>query len=80
MASGRIILLLHGTSGSGKSGIARKLLDVLDDGVFFHLAVDDFNAMRSKRELGTVELDAALRRTGMGFHRSVAAMAEVEGA
>ncbi len=32
--------------------------------------------MRSRRELGAEELDAALRRTRMGFHRSIAAMAE----
>ncbi|WP_166028315.1 chloramphenicol phosphotransferase CPT family protein [Streptomyces chilikensis] len=76
MASGRIIFL-NGTSSSGKSSIARELLDILEDGVFFHLAVDSFNAMRSKRELGTQELDAALRRTRMGFHRSIAAMAAV---
>ncbi|MEU9737399.1 AAA family ATPase [Streptomyces sp. NPDC048002] len=74
MAPGRIIFL-NGTSSSGKSSVARELLDVLDDGVFFHLAVDAFNAMRSKRELGAQELDAALRRTRMGFHRSIAAMA-----
>ncbi|MFG3099219.1 chloramphenicol phosphotransferase CPT family protein [Streptomyces sp. NPDC048182] len=76
MAAGRIIFL-NGTSSSGKSSIARELLDVLDDGVFFHLAVDGFNAMRSKRVLGAAELDDALRRTRMGFHRSIAAMAEV---
>ncbi|MGW0765241.1 chloramphenicol phosphotransferase CPT family protein [Streptomyces sp. NPDC002676] len=76
MASGRIIFL-NGTSSSGKSSIARELLDILDDGVYFHLAVDGFNAMRTKRELGAAELDAALRRTRMGFHRSIAAMAEV---
>ncbi|MEU6512384.1 MULTISPECIES: chloramphenicol phosphotransferase CPT family protein [unclassified Streptomyces] len=75
MASGRIIFL-NGTSSSGKSSIARELLGILDDGVFFHMAVDGFNAMRSKRELGAEELDAALRRTRMGFHRSIAAMAE----
>ncbi|MER7056067.1 MULTISPECIES: AAA family ATPase [unclassified Streptomyces] len=75
MASGRIIFL-NGTSSSGKSSIARELLAVLDDGVFFHMAVDTFNAMRSKRDLGADELDAALRRTRMGFHRSIAAMAE----
>ncbi len=75
MAFGRIIIL-NGTSSSGKSSIARELLDILDDGVYFHMAVDDFNAMRSKRELGPEELDAALRRTRMGFHRSIAAMAE----
>ncbi|WP_330451302.1 MULTISPECIES: phosphotransferase-like protein [unclassified Streptomyces] len=75
MASGRIVFL-NGTSSSGKSSIARELLDILDDGVFFHLAIDNFNAMRSKRELGTEGLDVALRRTRMGFHRSIAAMAE----
>ncbi|MGI5262409.1 chloramphenicol phosphotransferase CPT family protein [Streptomyces angustmyceticus] len=76
MTSGRIIFL-NGTSSSGKSSIARELVDILDDGVFFHLAVDGFNAMRSKRELGAEELDTALRRTRMGFHRSIAAMSEV---
>lgn len=76
MTSGRIIFL-NGTSSSGKSSIARELLDILDDGAFFHLAVDSFNAMRTKRELAAQELDDALRRTRMGFHRSVAAMAEV---
>ncbi|MEV6796312.1 AAA family ATPase [Streptomyces sp. NPDC051320] len=76
MASGRIIFL-NGTSSSGKSSIARELLRVVDDGVFFHLAVDSFNAMRTKRELGPAELDTALRQTRMGFHRSIAAMAEV---
>ncbi|MFJ5228195.1 chloramphenicol phosphotransferase CPT family protein [Streptomyces sp. NPDC088400] len=76
MASGRIIFL-NGTSSSGKSSVARVLLDILDDGIFFHLAVDSFNAMRTKRELGSAELDTALRQTRMGFHRSIAAMAEV---
>ncbi|WP_367125377.1 chloramphenicol phosphotransferase CPT family protein [Streptomyces phytohabitans] len=76
MTPGRIIFL-NGTSSSGKSSIARELLDVLDDGVFFHLAVDGFNAMRTGRELGADEIEAALRRTRMGFHRSIAAMAEV---
>ncbi len=76
MTPGRIIFL-NGTSSSGKSSIARELLDILDDGVSFHLAVDGFNAMRSKRELGAEELDDALRRTRMGFHRSIAAMASV---
>ncbi|MGW1962680.1 chloramphenicol phosphotransferase CPT family protein [Streptomyces sp. NPDC001935] len=76
MTAGRIIFL-NGTSSSGKSSVARELLDVLDDGVFFHLAVDSFNAMRTKRTLGEAELETALRRTRMGFHRSIAAMAEV---
>ncbi|OEV14122.1 chloramphenicol phosphotransferase CPT family protein [Streptomyces nanshensis] len=76
MTSGRIIFL-NGTSSSGKSSIARELLAVLDDGVFFHTAVDGFNAMRTKRPLPPEALDAALLRTRMGFHRAVAAMAEV---
>ncbi|MGY0065442.1 chloramphenicol phosphotransferase CPT family protein [Streptomyces sp. QTS137] len=76
MAAGRIIFL-NGTSSSGKSSIARELLGILDDGVFFHLAVDGFNAMRTKRPLAQEDLDTALRRTRRGFHRSVAAMAEV---
>ncbi|CAM5229801.1 chloramphenicol phosphotransferase [Streptomyces spiroverticillatus] len=76
MTVGRIIFL-NGTSSSGKSSIAGELLKILDDGVFFHLAVDSFNAMRTKRDLGPDDLDAALRRTRMGFHRSIAAMAEV---
>ncbi|OEU96340.1 chloramphenicol phosphotransferase CPT family protein [Streptomyces oceani] len=75
MTAGRVIFL-NGTSSSGKSSIARELLDVLDDDVFFHLAVDSFNAMRTKPALAPADLDAALRRTRMGFHRSVAAMAE----
>ncbi|WP_432080280.1 chloramphenicol phosphotransferase CPT family protein [Streptomyces sp. WAC 04229] len=75
MASGRIIFL-NGTSSSGKSSIAQELLEILNDGVFFHMAVDGFNAMRTKRDLAAEELDAALRRTRMGFHRSIAAMAE----
>lgn len=76
MTAGRIIFL-NGTSSSGKSSIARELLGILDDGVFFHLAVDGFNAMRTKRALDPDELDRALRRTRMGFHRSIAAMADV---
>ncbi|WP_338702953.1 AAA family ATPase [Streptomyces sp. Q6] len=76
MTPGRIIFL-NGTSSSGKSSIARELLDVLDDGVHFHLAVDAFNAMRTRRDLGPEELDASLRRTRRGFHRAIAAMAEV---
>ncbi|MYV39520.1 AAA family ATPase [Streptomyces sp. SID1328] len=76
MTPGRIIFL-NGTSSSGKSSIARELLCLLDDGVYSHLSVDAFNAMRAQRELSRDEFDAALRRTRLGFHRSVAAMAGV---
>ncbi|MFE9421555.1 chloramphenicol phosphotransferase CPT family protein [Kitasatospora sp. NPDC006697] len=73
-ASGRIIFL-NGTSSSGKSSIATELLRILDDGVFSLLAVDAFNAMRTRRPLSEEQLTGALRRTRMGFHRSIAAMA-----
>lgn len=73
---GRIVLL-NGASSSGKSTVARALLDVLD-GPWFHMGVDMFGAMRSER--GTHQLDAGglaetLRRTRAGFHRAVAGMA-----
>ncbi|MGW7004535.1 chloramphenicol phosphotransferase CPT family protein [Streptomyces sp. NPDC054933] len=70
---GRIIFL-NGTSSSGKSSLARELLQVLDE-PYFHLPVDAFHAMRSRREFTPDELRDVLRRTGMGFHRAVAGMA-----
>ncbi|MFE0348122.1 phosphotransferase-like protein [Streptomyces griseoluteus] len=73
MTPGQIVFR-NGTSSSGKSSIARELLGLLDDGVYSHLSVDAFNAMRAQRELSRQEFDAGLRRTRLGFHRSVAAM------
>ncbi|WP_023587553.1 chloramphenicol phosphotransferase CPT family protein [Streptomyces thermolilacinus] len=75
-ASGRggLIVFLNGTSSSGKSSIARELLGVLD-GPYFHLPVDAFHAMRSRREVPPEELPGVLRRTWAGFHRAVAGMA-----
>ncbi|TSB28886.1 AAA family ATPase [Streptomyces benahoarensis] len=70
---GRIIFL-NGTSSSGKSSIARELLDILDEPAF-HLPVDAFHAMRSRREVAPETLGTVLRRTWMGFHRAVAGMA-----
>jgi len=73
---GRIIFL-NGTSSSGKSALARALLDVLPP-PFFHLSVDSFGAARSElrtAELDPVELAAVLRRTWAGFHRAVGGMA-----
>ncbi|MGW4380486.1 chloramphenicol phosphotransferase CPT family protein [Kitasatospora sp. NPDC004531] len=74
--AGRIIFL-NGTSSSGKSSIARELLDILDDEVWFHVSVDTFNAMRTQRAMEQAQFDEALKRTRQGFHRSVAAMAGV---
>lgn len=75
--SGRIVLL-NGTSSSGKSSIAEELLRRWPTPAF-RLAVDDLNAMRAKAQ--TLALDDAgvaetLRRTRAGFHRAVAGMAE----
>jgi len=74
---GRIILL-NGTSSSGKSALARALLDVLPT-PFFHMSVDSFGAMRSElrtAELDSVEVASVLRRTRAGFHRAVGGMAQ----
>ncbi|MEU9117806.1 AAA family ATPase [Streptomyces sp. NPDC048483] len=71
---GRIIFL-NGTSSSGKSSIAKELLKILDV-PYFHMPVDAFHSMRSRREVGPDELSHVLRRTWMGFHRAVAGMAE----
>lgn len=71
---GRVVLL-NGTSSSGKSSIARELLAVLGGDPYFHLAVDAVNAMRARNEIADGRLDDVLRRTRLGFHRAVAGMA-----
>jgi len=68
------VILLNGTSSSGKSSIAAELLEILDD-TWFHLPVDAVHAMRSQREISDEDLPAELVRTSMGFHRAVAGMA-----
>ncbi|MFJ5557273.1 chloramphenicol phosphotransferase CPT family protein [Streptomyces sp. NPDC093250] len=70
---GRIIFL-NGTSSSGKSSIAQELLWILDE-PYFHMPVDSFHAMRSRREIPAEELPDVLHRTWKGFHRAVAGMA-----
>ncbi|MER5639816.1 AAA family ATPase [Kitasatospora sp. NPDC002227] len=73
---GRVIFL-NGTSSSGKSSLSAELLRTFDE-LYFHLAVDGFNAMGARRsDLMTEDnLDLVLRRMRRGFHRSIAAMAE----
>jgi chloramphenicol 3-O phosphotransferase len=71
------VIFLNGVSSSGKSSIARRLLQVLDR-PYFHMAVDMFGAMRAKErtaQLSPTELDLILARTRAGFHRAVAGMA-----
>lgn len=77
-ADGRVILL-NGTSSSGKSLIGRALLPLLAD-PWSLVPVDAFGAMRSTvqtRSLNDFELAQVLRRTRLGYHRAVAALASV---
>lgn len=72
------IVILNGVSSSGKTSIARELLDVLPS-PFFLMSVDAFGAMRSPSrtaELPSGDLTDTLRRTRAGFHRAVAGMAD----
>jgi chloramphenicol 3-O phosphotransferase len=71
------VILLNGTSSSGKSSIARQLLVDLDR-PFFHMGADMIGAMRSEsrtHELDAASLDLVLGRTRAGYHRAVAGMA-----
>src|SRR4051812_7891023 len=43
------VVVLNGTSSSGKSTIAKELLEVLD-GTWFHLAIDHFHRIRARRD------------------------------
>ncbi len=72
--SGGMVILLNGTSSSGKSSIARELLTILD-GTWFHMPVDAFHAMRCDRDIADEDLQAEIDRTAKGFHRAVAGMA-----
>ncbi|MEV7242234.1 chloramphenicol phosphotransferase CPT family protein [Streptomyces sp. NPDC003236] len=72
--AGGTVVLLNGTSSSGKSSIARALLEVLD-GTWFHMPVDTFHSMRGGRPLAGADLPAEIDRTVKGFHRAVAGMA-----
>lgn len=66
-------MLLNGTSSSGKSTIAKELLEVLD-GTWFHLAIDQFHHVRARRDWTEEEFLAVFQRTVLGFHRAVAGM------
>lgn len=70
---GRVILL-NGTSSSGKSSIAEELLGSLD-GAWFHLAIDQFHRIRARREMSDEAFLSVFQRTVLGFHRAVAGMA-----
>ncbi|WP_078849611.1 chloramphenicol phosphotransferase CPT family protein [Streptomyces sp. NRRL F-5126] len=68
------VILLNGTSSSGKSSIAKALLPLLAE-TYFHMPVDAFHAMRVDRGIADEDLQAEIDRTSKGFHRAVAGMA-----
>ncbi|MEV4627356.1 AAA family ATPase [Micromonospora sp. NPDC049523] len=73
---GRIILL-NGASSSGKSSIGQALLPLLPD-PWFLVPVDVVGAMRSTvhtRVLDDEQVGEMLKRTRLGYHRAVAALA-----
>ncbi|WP_320781389.1 chloramphenicol phosphotransferase CPT family protein [Streptomyces sp. CRN 30] len=72
--AGGTVILLNGTSSSGKTSIARELLSVLD-GTWFHMPVDAFHGMRGGHALPGDDVQAEIDRTCKGFHRAVAGMA-----
>lgn len=71
--TGRIVLL-NGTSSSGKSSVAAALLDALPD-VWFHLPVDALHAIRSRKQLSPAQWEAVFARTRAGYHAALAALA-----
>ncbi|MFC9280536.1 AAA family ATPase [Streptomyces collinus] len=73
--AGGTVVVLNGTSSSGKSSIARALLDLLD-GTWFHLPVDAFHAMRCDKPITAEDLQPEIDRTVKGFNRAVAGMAQ----
>lgn len=68
------MILLNGTSSSGKSTIAAELLGILD-GAWFHLGIDQFHRVRARRDWDDAAFLPVFQRTVLGFHRAVAGMA-----
>ncbi|MGY4646268.1 chloramphenicol 3-O-phosphotransferase [Mycobacterium sp. URHB0021] len=71
------VVLLNGASSAGKSSIAERLLADFER-PWFHMAVDDFGAMRAHRQacsLKGIALADVLYKTHARFHRAVAGMA-----
>jgi chloramphenicol 3-O phosphotransferase len=75
MVKGKIVFL-NGTSSSGKTSIARELLQVLD-APYLHMPLDTFVAMRTPRDIGKKLGAIVFERTVKGFHHAIAAMAGV---
>lgn len=72
-------MLLNGPSSSGKSSIGRAMLPLLYEPWFF-MEVDAISGLRStvhRQRLDDTEVQEMLRRTRLGYHRAVAALASV---
>lgn len=72
---GRVILL-NGTSSSGKTTIAQELLTILDE-AWFHMAVDHMHRARSHKPWSDDAFLPIFQRTVLGFHRAVHGMVSV---
>ena len=76
--TGVTIILLNGTSSSGKTTIAKALQQIMDS-PYLHVPIDSFEDMMPDRErLGGVEAfpwQSVFNRMLSGFHHSVAALA-----
>lgn len=70
---GRIIIL-NGTSCSGKSTIAIELVATLEP-TYFHLGIDTFRTSGPQRQLSNDEGRLQAQRIAFGFHRAVAGFA-----
>ncbi|WP_018347948.1 chloramphenicol phosphotransferase CPT family protein [Longispora albida] len=68
------MILLNGTSSSGKSTLAAALQEELDE-PYFHVAVDQFHRTRARKDWTEEEFQPVFQRTVLGFHRVVAGMA-----
>lgn len=68
------IVILNGTSSSGKSTTARELIAMLEP-IYFHLAIDHFRTSGPQRQLGPDGGRHFTDRMALGFHRAVAGFA-----
>lgn len=68
------ILLLNGTSSSGKSTLAAALLEAFSE-PWSLMAVDDFHRRRARKPMSDAAFAPIFQRTVLGFHRAVAGLA-----
>ena len=72
-AKGQIVIL-NGTSSSGKSTVAAQLQKLLAE-PYFHFAIDRFRLMGAGKDWTADEFAVVMQRTILGFHRAVAGFA-----